>query len=78
MQKPIERLTREEMEEKYPDTWLGLTNIKWLEDGANFESAVVVYTDKDKDELIGIQMKNSDFIAWYTGTDDDGFMTTMF
>lgn len=78
MQKPIERLTREEMEEKYPDTWLGLTNIKWLEDGANFESAVVVYTDKDKDELIGIQMKNSDFIAWYTGTDDDGFMPTMF
>ena len=28
----IERLTREQMAQKYPDMWLGLSNIKYAND----------------------------------------------
>ena len=48
-----ERLTWEEMQEKYPDRWLGLTDVKYAnDDGVSVESAVVKDTDKTKDELL--------------------------
>lgn len=40
------------MSEKYPNTWLGLRNIKYRNnDGATLESADVVYIDKTASEL---------------------------
>lgn len=52
-----ERLTWEEMQEKYPDKWLGLTDVKYVNnDGVSVESAVVKYTDKTKTELAYLSM----------------------
>ena len=64
----IERLTREQMAQKYPDMWLGLSNIKYAnDDGVTLESADVVYTDKTEDELIEIQLDGAEeIISWYT------------
>lgn len=39
------RLTREQMAEKYPDQWLGISNIQYKDnDGITIESADVIYT----------------------------------
>lgn len=47
-----ERLTWEQIQEKYPDQWVGLTNVTYMDnDGISVESAVVKYTDKTKGEL---------------------------
>lgn len=64
----IERLTREQMAQKYPDMWLGLSNIKYAnDDGVTLESADVVYTDKTEDELFEIQLDGAEeIISWYT------------
>ena len=44
-----ERLTREQMAEKYPNQSIGITNIKYENnDGVTIESAEVVYTPEDK------------------------------
>ncbi|MDE6883930.1 MAG: hypothetical protein K2P48_12510 [Lachnospiraceae bacterium] len=63
-----ERLTREQMAEKYPNTWLGLNNIKYVNnDGVTLESADVVYTDKSSNELLRMQITGTDgIIRWYT------------
>lgn len=63
-----ERLTREQMAEKYPNTYLGINNIKYQnDDGVTLESADVVYTDKTSNELLKMQISGTnDIIAWYT------------
>ena len=53
-----ERLTWKEIEKRYPDTWVGLNDVKFEnDDGANIESAVVSGIGT-RDELYerGIQM----------------------
>ena len=45
-----ERLTWDEIVEKYPDQWVGLVDVDW-EDGANVRSAIVKYTDKGQQSL---------------------------
>jgi len=48
----VERLTREQMAEKYPNTWLGINHIKYEnDDDVTVESADVVYTNKTASEL---------------------------
>ena len=63
-----ERLTREQMAEKYPNTYLGITNIKYEnDDGVTLESADVVYTDKTGRELLTMQLAGKEgIIRWYT------------
>ena len=63
-----ERLTREQMAEKYPNTYLGITNIKYEnDDGVTLESADVVYTDNTEDELFEMQLDGIESImCWYT------------
>lgn len=46
-----QRLTWNEIAEKYPDQWIGLSDIDW-EDGANIRSAVVKFTGKSSSELL--------------------------
>ena len=47
-----ERLTWEEIQEKYPDQWVGLVDVKYVDDdGTSIESAVIKYLDKTKSEL---------------------------
>ena len=62
------RLTRKQLAEKYPDQWLGLTDIKWKnDDGVTLESAEVSYTDKTSKELLMMQIEtNGKVKAWYT------------
>ena len=67
MEKTIEHLTRKEMAEKYPNTWLGITNVKYVDDdGVTLESADIVYTDKSKSELVLMQVRGTGIRAWYT------------
>ena len=48
-----ERLTWKQMQEKYPDQWLGLTDVKYLDDdGVTIESGVIKYADKTHSELL--------------------------
>ena len=58
-----ERLTWEEIGEKYPDQWVGLVDVKYENnDGITIESAVVKYTDKSHDELLLLKMEERDLI----------------
>lgn len=67
-----ERLTRQQMAEKYPNQWLGIANIKYKNNnGITMESADVVYTDKTEEELLLMQIKNTGIIAWYTTADQE-------
>lgn len=59
------RLTWEEIQKKYPDQWVGLTDIDWLDD-SNINSAIVKYTDKTKDELLIMQVKGEIFSCYTT------------
>lgn len=60
-----ERLTWEEIQERYPDQWVGLVDITWKND-ANIESAVVKYVDKTKEELLMMQINNEIFSCYTT------------
>ena len=63
-----ERLTLDEIEEKYPDQWVGLTDIEYKEDNVNIISAVVNFVNKDKDDLTALQILGLTR-AWYTTPD---------
>lgn len=53
-----ERLTWEQIQEKYPDRWVGLIDVQYRDDdGISVESAVVKYTDKTKSELTKMVLK---------------------
>lgn len=62
------RLTRQQMAEKYPDRYLGITNIQYENnDGVTIESAEVLYTDKSDEELLTLQVSGTeDIMCWYT------------
>ena len=64
-----ERLTWDEIVEKYPDQWVGLVDVDW-EDGANVRSAIVKYTDKTSGELARMQIKDSNLYSTYTTPDN--------
>lgn len=71
------RLTRKQMEKKYPNQWLGLKNVIYKnDDGVTIESAEIVYTDKSKEELLKMQISGVDgIIGWYTT--EEGMMLGM-
>ena len=62
------RLTRQQMAEKYPDRYLGITDIEYENnDGVTIASAKVVYTDKSEEELLTLQISGKeDIMCWYT------------
>lgn len=65
-----ERLTWEQIQERYPDKWVGLVDVKYVnDDGVSVESAIVKYTDKSKDELIMMAIKGGVY-AIYTTPDN--------
>ena len=45
-----ENMTWEEIEKKYPEQWLEVSDVIW-ENGATVQSAVVKYIGKSSDEL---------------------------
>ena len=63
-----ERLTRQQMAEKYPNQYLGISNIQYENnDGVTIKSAEVIYTDKSEEELLVMQISGiEDIMCWYT------------
>lgn len=63
-----ERLTWYEIQEKYPDQWVGLTDVKYEEeDSPTVDSAIVKYTGKSKADLTHMQIvTKGKVIAIYT------------
>lgn len=63
------RMTWREIQEKYPEQWVGLTDVEYKPDNdASIRSAIVKYTDKSKDELTEM-MLNGECISRYTTPD---------
>lgn len=62
------RMTWKEIQETYPNQWVGLSKVEWdAPDGANVVSAIVKYTNKtNPDELYGMQISGQDIYTTYT------------
>ena len=67
-----ERMTWEEIQEKYPDQWVGLSDVEYEPDNnATIKSAIVKFTDKTKDELTMMQVQtNGKILGRYTTPDN--------
>ncbi len=69
-----ENMTWDEIEKKYPEQWLGLSDVIW-ENGATVQSAVVKYVGKSSDELLKIKFSTEpDLLVRYTSPDSLGQM----
>ena len=71
-----QRLTWEQIEKKYPDQWVGLTDIDW-EDAANIKSAIVSYIGMSSADLLRMQIKDRSIHATYTTPDNLAPMGTV-
>lgn len=60
-----ERLTWKEIQEKYPDQWVGLIDIEWYNQ-STVQSAIVKYTDKTQGELLSMQLRGEIFSCYTT------------
>ena len=60
-----ERLTWDEIKKKYPDKWVGMSNIEW-EDASNVRSAVVIGASDDNDDFLRRQFVGEDVFTRYT------------
>ena len=70
------RMTWNEIQQAYPDQWVGLADVEYLnDDGVSIESAVVKYTDKTKSEFTRM-MLDGEIISRYT-TPDHAFQLGM-
>ena len=59
------RMTWDEIVEKYPDKWVGLTQVDWKDD-ANVRTAVVVGTSDTGEEFMFRACAGEDMCAMYT------------
>ena len=64
-----DRLTWTEIKTRYPNRWVGLTDVEW-KDTSNIKSAVVKYTDKSSTELGLMQIKDGNLVSRYTTPKD--------
>ena len=60
-----DRLTWDEIAQKYPDQWVGLVDVDW-EDESNLRTAVVKYIDKSSTELALMQLEDDNLYSAYT------------
>ena len=64
-----ERLTWQQIQEKYPDQWVGLAEVYYKNnDGISVESAIVKYADKTKSELTELVL-DGEIISRHTNPD---------
>ena len=64
------RMTWKEIQEQYPDQWVGLVEVEYVNnDGVSIETAVVKYTDKSKSELTRLALKG-EIVSRYTTPDN--------
>ena len=67
-------MTWDEIEKKYPEQWLGLSDVDW-ENEATVRSAIVKYAGKSSDELLKIKFSGEpDLFVRYTSPDSLGPM----
>ena len=59
------RMTWDEIVAKYPDQWVGLTDVDW-ENEATVRSAVVKYSDKTSSELLRMQIRGELYSTYTT------------
>ena len=71
-----QRLTWEQIAKRYPDQWVGLTDIDW-EDSANVKSAIVSYIGMSSADLLRMQIKDRNIHATYTTPDNLAPMGTV-
>lgn len=65
-----ERLTWEEIIKKYPKQWVGLSDVKYVDDdGITIESAIVAFVRRGRKDVEMLQALGIT-IARYTGTDE--------
>lgn len=70
-----ERLTWDEIVKKYPDRWVGLTDVERdAPDDPNVISAVVKYTDKSMNDLLRLKLEEPDLFSLYTTPDHIPFV----
>lgn len=68
-----ERMSWEDIQKKYPDQWVGLTEVQWVDDdGVTVQSAVVSFIGT-KSEVTLEAIKNA-MIARYTTPDNVPFI----
>lgn len=66
-----ERLTWQQMQEKYPSQWVGLNDVKYIDnDGISIESAIVAYKNRSREDLEMLQALGFT-ITRYTNPDED-------
>lgn len=67
-----ERLTWRQIQERYPDQWVGITDVEYEPDNdSTIRYATVVDTSNDKDELTELQLDtNGKILARYTAPDN--------
>ena len=71
-----QRLTWGEIKDKYPDQWVGLTDVAYVnDDGISIESAIVKYANMPKGELTR-RMLEGEIESVYT-TPDNKFQLGM-
>lgn len=66
----MERLTLEQMQSIYPNTWLGIKNIKYQDNGTTIKSAEVIYSNKTASELGEIALKSKEIQPLFTTPDN--------
>ncbi|MBR3723685.1 MAG: hypothetical protein IKN12_13135 [Selenomonadaceae bacterium] len=64
------RLTWDEIKSKYPDQWVGLTDVEWDGEAPNVQSAIVKYTDKSGYEIWKKQLAGEKIFLSSTISDD--------
>jgi len=65
------RLTRKQMSEKYPNQWIGISNVKYKNvQHKEIESADVVYTDKTASELGMMSLRGEGVQPLFTTPDN--------
>ncbi len=63
----MERLSWEEIAEKFPMQWVGLTDVVYKnDDGITIKSAIVKYSDKTKSELTMMAIRGEDIDPRFT------------
>lgn len=66
------RLTWKQIQERYPDQWVGLVNVEYEPDNdSTIKYAIVKYSNKGKDELTELQIDTEgEILARYTTPDN--------
>ncbi len=65
-----DRMTWEEIQKKYPDQWVGLVDVEYVDnDGITIQSGIIKYTNKSKSELTRLALKG-EIVSRYTTPDN--------